>query len=414
MIQRIGSKEIILLCAVSVLVLGAGIAAMFLDASPEWKYYQSEFELVVAEEIGEVDPSQLPKGIQQIWVEDLNLVDRCTTCHLGIDWAGLENVEQPWTTHPDQEIFGSHPFEDFGCTSCHGGQGLALTYEDGHGYVEHWEMPLMGEAVGSEYDPRSPLPLYEVNCNYCHRYERSTPGMPFINHGKQLVRDKGCKICHVINGVGGTLGPDLTFEGDKHAEGYDFSNLVSPQQTIFNWHIKHFQSPETIVPNTIMPEMNFQSRDQYALAMLAMSWRDNTDLPWSYFPGIELKDEMTQEEIERDARMRTGDGAFFVEKSCFVCHSIEAYDIQSPTDKGPDLSWAPDDVRARFSKTVEEFLFNPTGTMEIILGSQIVLTDAEKWEAIEKIMRAYDIVTNRADSLPPGTAGGSASGGPGS
>jgi cytochrome c2 len=237
--------------------------------------------------------------------------------------------------------------------------------------------------------------------------------MPFVNHAKQLVRDKGCKICHVINGVGGSLGPNLTFEGDKHAEGYDFTNLVSPQQTIFNWHIKHFQSPETIVPNTIMPEMNFQSRDQYALAMLAMSWRDNSDLPWAYFPQIELKEEMTQEEIERERRMLEGDGAFFVEKSCFVCHSIEAYDIQSPTDKGPDLSWAPDDVRARFSKTVEEFLFDPTGTMEIILGSQIVLTDEEKWEAVEKIMRAYDIVTNRADSLPPEPAGGSSPGDPG-
>ena len=111
--------------------------------------------------------------------------------------------------------------------------------------------------------------------------------------------------------------------------------------------------------------------------------------------------------------MLEGDGAFFVEKSCFVCHSIEAFDIQSPTDKGPDISWAPDDVRARFSKTVEEFLFNPTGTMEIILGSQILLTDAEKWEAIEKIKQAYDIVTNRSDSLPSGSVGGGNPGGPG-
>ena len=402
MMQRIGTKEITLLLVVSTITVLAGMAAVFVDSAPEWKYYQSEFRLIVAEEIGDVDTSLLPAGIQQTWVEELDLVDRCTTCHLGIDWAGLEDVEQPWATHPSLDVLDNHPVEDFGCTTCHGGQGLALTYADAHGYVEHWKIPILGEAVGSEYDPRDPLPLYEINCNYCHRYERSTAGLPFINHAKQLVRDKGCKICHVINGTGGSMGPNLTFEGDKHAEGYDFSNLVSPQQTIFNWHIKHFQSPETVVPNSIMPELNFQSRDQYALAMLAMSWRDNSDLPWAYFPAIELRDEMTQEEIEREQQMLEGEGAFFVEKSCFVCHSIEAYGIQSPTDKGPDLSWAPDDVRARFSKTVEEFLFDPTGTMQIILESQIVLTDEEKWEAVEKIMRAYDIVTNRADSIGSG------------
>jgi hypothetical protein len=111
---------------------------------------------------------------------------------------------------------------------------------------------------------------------------------------------------------------------------------------------------------------------------------------------VDLKDELTPEEIEQDLRMREGDGAFFVEHSCFVCHSVEAYGIKSPTEKGPDLSLAPDDVRVRFNKTVEEFLFEPTGTMKIILESQIVLTDEQKWEAVEKITKAYDIVKNRA------------------
>jgi cbb3-type cytochrome oxidase cytochrome c subunit len=200
----------------------------------------------------------------------------------------------------------------------------------------------------------------------------------------------------VINGDGGRLGPDLTHEGDKHAEGLDFSNLVSEQQSVLNWHIKHFKSPPTIVPDSIMPEMGFQSKDAQALAMLAMSWRDDRHLPRAYLPGVELKDEATPEELERERQMREGDGAFFVEKSCFVCHSIEAFDLKSPTDKGPDLSYAPDDVRTRFNKTVEEFLFDPTGTMKIILDSQILLTDEEKWEATNKIMKAYDIVKNRA------------------
>jgi hypothetical protein len=50
---------------------------------------------------------------------------------------------------------------------------------------------------------------------------------------------------------------------------------------------------------------------------------------------------------------------------------------------------------------VEEFMFDPTGTMKIILESQIVLTDAQKWEAVEKITRAYDIVKNRQQQAKP-------------
>jgi cytochrome c2 len=406
MIKKISQREILLVLVSSVAILAVGVAAIVYDTGPDWKYYQSEFRAIVAERVADADPSTLPVGIQQIWVEKLDRVDRCTTCHLGVTWKGLEDVEQPWTTHPMPEIFDDHRLEEFGCTVCHGGQGFALTEYDAHGFVEHWERPLLSDIAASEYDPRDPPPLHEIQCNFCHRYERFTEGMPYINRAKEFVRTKGCKICHVINSDGGKLGPDLTREGDKHAEGFDFSNLVSDQMTVFNWHIKHFGSPTTIVPGSIMPEMNFQSKDAQALAMLVMSWRDDQDLPLAYFPGIELKDEMTAEEIKRDRRMREGDGAFFVEHSCFVCHSIKAYDIKSPTDKGPDLSLAPDDVRARFNKTVEEFLFDPTGTMKIVLESQIVLTDEEKWQAIEKIMKAYDIVKNRAAEAEA-AAGGS-------
>jgi cytochrome c2 len=314
-----------------------------------------------------------------------------------VTWKGLEEVEQPWATHPDLELLTVHPIETYGCTVCHGGQGWALTENDAHGFVKHWEQPLLSGIVGADYDPKDPPPLYEIQCNYCHRYERATKGMAYINDAKELLRTKGCKICHVINGTGGRLGPDLTHEGDKHSEEFDFSNLTTNLKTVYQWHIKHFQSPPTVVPESIMPEMNFQSRQAQALAMLVMSWRDDAELPRAYLPGVELKDEQTPEEIEKDLRMREGDGAFFVEHNCFVCHSIKAFDIKSPTDKGPDLSLAPEDVRARFNKTVEEFLFEPTGTMKIILESQIQLTDEQKWEAINKIMKAYDIVKNRPE-----------------
>src|SRR5204863_5937549 len=32
-------------------------------------------------------------------------VDRCTTCHLGIDKKGFENEKEPFTTHPDLAFY---------------------------------------------------------------------------------------------------------------------------------------------------------------------------------------------------------------------------------------------------------------------------------------------------------------------
>ena len=397
MMKKISKREISIVLFVSVAYLAACIVLFAKIAAPEWKYYQSEFRAIVTESVANVDNSSIPQGVQQIWLKDLGRVDRCTTCHQGIGWKDLDNVEQPWKSHPDPELMKHHPVDQYGCTSCHGGQGLAVTQADAHGFVKHWEEPILSNIIGADYDPRTPPSLFEINCNQCHRHERSTKGMDMINHAKALVRDKRCKVCHIINGEGGRMGPNLTNVGSKSAEEFDFANFTGLQLSILSWHIAHFKSPPTIIPNSIMPEMNFQTRDSIALAMLAMSWKDNSVIPRQYIPGIDLREFQTPEEIERDRIMREGGGAFFVEHNCFVCHSVKAYKLKSPTDKGPDLSLAPDDVRARFSKSLEEFVFDPTGTMKIIFESQILLTKEEKWEAIEKIMKAYDIVKNRSE-----------------
>jgi hypothetical protein len=75
--------------------------------------------------------------------------------------------------------------------------------------------------------------------------------------------------------------------------------------------------------------------------------------------------------------------AIFVEKGCPQCHSISALGVKSPAEIGPDLTIAYTDVQSRFNMKLDEFLKNPTGTMQIVLSSQIKLSPAERDSIVE-------------------------------
>ena len=354
--------------------------------TPEWKGYQEEFQEMVEQKYGAQRAAAVPRGLQQIWVKDLDRVDRCVTCHQGMEWKGLDNAPQPFKSHP-QEILKKHPLDQYGCTSCHGGQGFATDMESAHGFVEHWEEPLLGKQVSDLYLVKDRRALMQMNCNTCHRFDRETKGADFINQAKQLVAEKNCRACHTINGRGGTIGPDLTYVGNKSPEQYDYSRMLGVK-TAFGWHVAHIQNPKSLVPETVMPNFGFNSREAQGLALLMMSWR-RTAIPAHYMSGVKFTEQQTAEEIEKEKRMLEGEGAFFVKKGCFVCHSVSTLGVESASKIGPDLSEAVTDVQARFGKQLEDFLNNPTGTMAVVLSTQIILSPEEKREALEKLKIAY-------------------------
>ena len=106
--------------------------------TPEWSDYQADFRDLVEKRFGAARADAVPTGIQQIWVKDLKRVDRCTTCHLGVEWKGLESAPEPFRTHR-KEVLDKHPISKYGCTICHGGQGYATDSAAAHAVeVEHW------------------------------------------------------------------------------------------------------------------------------------------------------------------------------------------------------------------------------------------------------------------------------------
>jgi len=245
----------------------------------------------------------------------------------------------------------------------------------------------LGKELSEVYTVRDKKALMQMNCNQCHRYERETKGADAINRAKQLVQEKNCRACHAVNGRGGVIGPDLTSVGSKSPEQYDYTRIAGVKSA-FAWHVAHFQNPKAMAPETIMPNFGFSSAEAQALSLLVLSWKQE-EMPVSYIPGAKPEDKPTAQEVAKEKQMLAGEGAFFVNHRCFVCHSVSTLGIESPAKIGPDLSDAGVDVQSRFGKTLEDFLANPTGTMSVVLSTQIQLTDAEKREAVGKLKIAY-------------------------
>lgn len=138
-------------------------------------------------------------GIQQIHVKKLqtrfynsgdsvDLVDRCKTCHLGITepvTMTSDDIDPMFITHPNPELLKIHDPEMFGCSLCHGGNGVATTsVEKAHGHYKHWLWPM--------YDKENA----EAGCIQCHDEQIYLPHADVLNQGKDLFSHRGCWGCH--------------------------------------------------------------------------------------------------------------------------------------------------------------------------------------------------------------------------
>ena len=377
---------------VALALLGVALAAatafvVVKDARHDYRLYQRGFRRAVERASGADAARAVASGPQQVWIRGLDRADRCITCHQGVNWAGFEKAEQPWRTHR-RDLFTSHPVEHFGCTVCHGGQGWALDAGAAHGRVAGWGEPLLDKVMETGSSPAAnPRSLVEISCNVCHRYESHTAGAESINRAKVLVREKGCRACHLINGGGGLIGPDLTWAGDKNPEQYDYTRLQG-RHSVLGWQIAHLRDPRALVPDSVMPNFHLPDADTLALAMLVMSWRRGPESA-SLLDGTPRADTIPEIDPADYERMASGPGAWFVRTGCSRCHDVASLGVKSPTPIGPDLSTAADDTVRRFNMPVGQFLRAPVGTMRTVLARQIMLSAEQQAEAVRQLNAAH-------------------------
>ena len=159
------------------------------------KQYQEEYkELLLAKiGLGAAYPAlyqrvaNMRPEIKQFVVKELGVVDRCTTCHMGIEDALFSDANQPLTAHPNLELLKKHPVEKFGCTICHGGQGSATSFDGAaHQAIPHWPDPMVGKA------------FMQSRCGYCHGNYQAIQADKLVS-GRRLFKDLYCSGCHKVS-----------------------------------------------------------------------------------------------------------------------------------------------------------------------------------------------------------------------
>ncbi len=260
---------------------------------------------------------KIPK-IQQTAIDDFDRnafdeavarVDRCQSCHMGIDKKGFENAPQPFRSHSNfDQIIGKHPPDKLGCTPCHEGQGPAVnSVAMAHGFVEHWEHPLL---LGDKMQSRC------ITCHIDVGSLRNADGKQIaINwvEGERLFEQLGCHGCHLVVGYEDMpkIGPYLKLASAK----------LDP-----SWTVRWITDPHVYRPHTRMPNFMFSREDAAAIAAYVFQSSSKASQDWT---KTHPEPPTLEADLKNPGMIEEGKG-LFESVGCKGCHSIEPDQIGAP------------------------------------------------------------------------------------
>lgn len=239
-------------------------------------------------------------GIDQIWIPQMQVVDRCTTCHQGITQPSLQDssVPQPFRAHPPIP----HRARDWGCVICHRGQGWATEVRDAHETTLAWEQPML------------PVQYIQASCGGCHRSD--LPETPRLNRGRELLVRLNCAGCHRLQGVErpAMLGPDLTNIGSKVSRAWIYKWLKEPRTTTAgdgSVEVNGYENED----EPRMPKFRLSENELGALSGYLSTLQSEKVQPYRFDPRVVAAWEKRPDLVEQ-GEMR------FRQMFCTTCHSL--------------------------------------------------------------------------------------------
>lgn len=320
--------------------------AAYREISPEWKKYQSEYaEQIIKKAKDDATKSMamaMTPEVQQIYLAGIKRVDRCTSCHSGVENPLMADADIPLKLHSSGYL-KNHPPDKFGCTVCHYGQGRATNKKEAHavGHAVHWDNPII------------PLEFIQSSCSSCHDLGMlKDKGGEKIVEGEKLFRERGCKGCHKLDGVGGVLGKSLDGVGSQPIAYFPMTSpgsieSVHDEKTIYTWMKQHFDDPRNIVLGSEM-KADLTDEESDLLTTYVLSLRSE-EMPKKY---RRISRTLVPEDIKDD-------GDLLFKMYCIACHTTgkdsvydEVFKRTIPAIMNPAFLMAADDKYLK--KIIEE------------------------------------------------------------